>query len=262
MFLPLNHWPESDSYWQTQWISPIRQSVHSHLVSWLPAESPVYQSASPDEETLVGAARELGWVFLSRTRDSMNVSELGVTRQYQLLALLDFTSKRRRMSVLGESCPLNTDQQHILNLPMFCFLLALFSTLSLSFWINQSVLVLCCFPVREPEGGLKLYCKGADIVILERLQKDSPYQDWTERALEVNWSCFWTSSVGCTVHLLSLTVYVAQCQGIFGPHLSVKQFNITVLVKLKSCWWMCTALWPGQDIALHTARFYTLSLRV
>lgn len=67
----------------------------------IPLEAPVYQAASPDEEALVGAARELGWVFLSRTRDFIVVSELGVTRQYQLLALLDFTSQRRRMSVLG-----------------------------------------------------------------------------------------------------------------------------------------------------------------
>lgn len=66
------------------------------------AGAPVYQAASPDEETLVGAARELGWVFLSRTRDSMTLSELGHRRQYQLLALLDFTSQRRRMSVLGK----------------------------------------------------------------------------------------------------------------------------------------------------------------
>lgn len=68
-------------------------------------EAPVYQAASPDEEALVGAARELGWVFLCRTRDLIVVSELGVRRQYQLLALLDFTSKRRRMSVLGECSP-------------------------------------------------------------------------------------------------------------------------------------------------------------
>lgn len=71
----------------------------------------MYQAASPDEEALVGAARELGWVFLSRTRDSIVVSELGVTRQYELLALLDFTSQRRRMSVLGESIPVVIHQQ-------------------------------------------------------------------------------------------------------------------------------------------------------
>ncbi|XP_074523704.1 phospholipid-transporting ATPase IC isoform X2 [Halichoeres trimaculatus] len=112
---------------------------HTVMAEWKEEEAPVYQAASPDEEALVGAARELGWVFLCRTRDLIVVSELGVRRQYQLLALLDFTSKRRRMSVL----------------------------------------------VREPEGGLKLYCKGADIVILERLRKDCPYQERCERALEL-----------------------------------------------------------------------------
>uniref|UniRef100_A0A3P8QYI0 Phospholipid-transporting ATPase n=2 Tax=Astatotilapia calliptera TaxID=8154 RepID=A0A3P8QYI0_ASTCA len=111
---------------------------HTVMTEWK-KQTPVYQAASPDEEALVGAARELGWVFLSRARDFIVVSELGVTRRYQLLALLDFTSQRRRMSVL----------------------------------------------VREPEGGIKLYCKGADIVILERLQKDSPHQERTERALEL-----------------------------------------------------------------------------
>ncbi|MED6238898.1 hypothetical protein ATANTOWER_031852, partial [Ataeniobius toweri] len=111
---------------------------HTVMAQWKEG-FPVYQAASPDEETLVGTARELGWVFLSRTRDFVVVSELGASRQYQLLALLDFTSKRRRMSVL----------------------------------------------VREPEGGLKLYCKGADLVILERLQKNCPHQESTERALEL-----------------------------------------------------------------------------
>ncbi|XP_066503144.1 phospholipid-transporting ATPase IC [Hoplias malabaricus] len=100
---------------------------------------PRYQAASPDEEALVCAARELGWVFLSRTRDSLTVSEMGFTRLYHLLALLDFSSKRRRMSVL----------------------------------------------VRTPEGDLKLYCKGADVVILERLRKDNPHQQSIEQALEV-----------------------------------------------------------------------------
>ncbi|XP_016395800.1 phospholipid-transporting ATPase IC [Sinocyclocheilus rhinocerous] len=100
---------------------------------------PHYQAASPDEEALVCAARELGWVFLSRTRETLTISEMGLTRNYQLLALLDFTSKRRRMSVL----------------------------------------------VRDPRGQLKLYCKGADIVVLERLQTDRPLQESTERALEL-----------------------------------------------------------------------------
>lgn len=81
----------------------------------VPPETLVYQAASPDEEALVGAARELGWVFFSRTRDFVTVSELGVARQYQLLALLDFTSQRRRMSVLGESRPGNTRHESALH---------------------------------------------------------------------------------------------------------------------------------------------------
>ncbi|XP_041086451.1 phospholipid-transporting ATPase IC-like isoform X2 [Polyodon spathula] len=98
----------------------------------------LYQAASPDEEALVTAARNLGFVFLSRTQDSVMVNELGVERHYHVLAMLDFSSQRRRMSVL----------------------------------------------VREPEGGLKLYCKGADIVIFERLAPDSPHRDATEKALD------------------------------------------------------------------------------
>ncbi|XP_072771152.1 phospholipid-transporting ATPase IC [Nerophis lumbriciformis] len=111
---------------------------HTVMAEWKKG-APVYQVASPDEEALVCAARELGWVFLSRTRDIIDVSELGVTRRYKLLALLDFTSQRRRMSVL----------------------------------------------VQEPGGALKLYCKGADIVILERLQRGCPHQEMTEQALEL-----------------------------------------------------------------------------
>ncbi|TTK63268.1 Phospholipid-transporting ATPase IK [Bagarius yarrelli] len=111
---------------------------HTVMCEWRDG-FPHYQAASPDENALVCAARELGWVFLSRTRDSLLLSELGITRQYILLALLEFTSKRRRMSVL----------------------------------------------VRTPEGAIKLYCKGADAVVLERTQKGTPYEDSTKQSLEV-----------------------------------------------------------------------------
>uniref|UniRef100_A0A8C9R2G9 Phospholipid-transporting ATPase n=1 Tax=Scleropages formosus TaxID=113540 RepID=A0A8C9R2G9_SCLFO len=109
---------------------------HTVMAEWKDG-TPVYQAASPDEEALVGAAREMGWVFLSRTRDSLTLSELSHIRHYQLLALLDFTSQRRRMSVV----------------------------------------------VRDPEGVLKLYCKGADIVILERLRQDCLYAQGCLRTL-------------------------------------------------------------------------------
>ncbi|TFK02123.1 A disintegrin and metalloproteinase with thrombospondin motifs 10 [Platysternon megacephalum] len=52
----------------------------------------VYQAASPDEEALVTAARNLGYVFLSRTQDTITLSELGTERTYSMLAMLDFSS--------------------------------------------------------------------------------------------------------------------------------------------------------------------------
>ncbi|KAM8939292.1 phospholipid-transporting ATPase IK [Pelodytes ibericus] len=60
----------------------------------------IYQAASPDEEALVTAARNFGYVFLSRTQDSITTNELGVERTYKILAILDFNSDRKRMSVL------------------------------------------------------------------------------------------------------------------------------------------------------------------
>lgn len=42
--------------------------------------------------------------------------------------------------------------------------------------------------VREPSGKIKLYCKGADTVILERLAKNNPFVEPTLQHLEVsNW---------------------------------------------------------------------------
>uniref|UniRef100_F6V838 Phospholipid-transporting ATPase n=1 Tax=Ornithorhynchus anatinus TaxID=9258 RepID=F6V838_ORNAN len=97
----------------------------------------IYQAASPDEEALVTAARNFGYVFLSRTQDTITTSELGVKRTYQVLAMLDFNSVRKRMSVL----------------------------------------------LRDPEGTIHLYTKGADTVIFERLQDDGPIEIATEKAL-------------------------------------------------------------------------------
>ncbi|XP_064898103.1 phospholipid-transporting ATPase IK isoform X4 [Columba livia] len=98
----------------------------------------VYQAASPDEEALVLAARNLGYIFLSRTQDTITISELGMKRTYKVLAMLDFNSDRKRMSVL----------------------------------------------VRDPQGTIRLYTKGADTVILERLQRRGPSETFTEMALD------------------------------------------------------------------------------
>ncbi|XP_010158812.1 PREDICTED: phospholipid-transporting ATPase ID-like, partial [Eurypyga helias] len=63
----------------------------------------VYQAQSPDEGALVTAARNFGFVFRARTPETITVVEMGETRIYKLLAILDFNNVRKRMSVIVRS---------------------------------------------------------------------------------------------------------------------------------------------------------------
>ncbi|CAK6432249.1 unnamed protein product [Pipistrellus nathusii] len=83
----------------------------------------IYQVQSPDEGALVTAARNFGFIFKSRTPETITIEELGTLVTYQLLAFLDFNNVRKRMSVI----------------------------------------------VRNPEGQIKLYSKGADTILFEKL---------------------------------------------------------------------------------------------
>ncbi|MED6118736.1 putative phospholipid-transporting ATPase 4 [Stylosanthes scabra] len=81
-----------------------------------------YEAESPDEGAFLVAAREFGFEFCRRTqstvvvREKFSASGEVVEREYKILNLLDFTSKRKRMSVI----------------------------------------------VRDEEGNIILFCKGAD----------------------------------------------------------------------------------------------------
>ncbi|KAJ2072233.1 phospholipid transporting ATPase [Coemansia sp. S155-1] len=59
-----------------------------------------YKAQSPDEAALVATARDVGFAFLRRDRDRVICSFLGHEQTYQLLATLEFTSARKRMSVI------------------------------------------------------------------------------------------------------------------------------------------------------------------
>ncbi|KAJ4460846.1 phospholipid-transporting P-type ATPase [Paratrimastix pyriformis] len=56
-------------------------------------------SASPDEEALVKAARQLRVEFVKRDPHFIDISVNGRPERYEMLALLEFTPARRRMSV-------------------------------------------------------------------------------------------------------------------------------------------------------------------
>ncbi|GAB0091473.1 Phospholipid-transporting ATPase [Sergentomyia squamirostris] len=98
-----------------------------------------YHAASPDERALVEGAKCFGYVFETRTPTHVEISALGWRESYEVLNVLEFTSTRKRMSVI----------------------------------------------VRTPKGEIKLFCKGADTVIYERLaQDDQPFREVTLRHLE------------------------------------------------------------------------------
>jgi len=82
-----------------------------------------YQAQSPDENALVSAARNFGFVFTGRTSRTITIEALGVSEVHELLCILDFNNVRKRMSVIVKH-----------------------------------------------EGKIRLYCKGADNVIMERLE--------------------------------------------------------------------------------------------
>ncbi|XP_059901283.1 phospholipid-transporting ATPase IB isoform X3 [Gadus macrocephalus] len=101
-------------------------------------ETLIYQASSPDEGALVKGAKGLGFVFTGRTPDSVIIDARGKAQTYELLNVLEFSSNRKRMSVV----------------------------------------------VRTPSGKLRLYCKGADNVIFERLTEASQYKELTVAHLE------------------------------------------------------------------------------
>ncbi|XP_044018116.1 probable phospholipid-transporting ATPase IA isoform X3 [Aphidius gifuensis] len=84
----------------------------------------IYHAASPDERALVDGAHKFGYIFDTRTPAYVEIIGLDKRLRYEILNVIEFTSARKRMSVI----------------------------------------------VRTPDGKIKLYCKGADSIIYERLE--------------------------------------------------------------------------------------------
>ncbi|KAJ3117734.1 hypothetical protein HDU96_005864 [Phlyctochytrium bullatum] len=59
-----------------------------------------YKAQSPDEAALVAAARDVGFTFLRRMDNVVEVDILGEKRTYTVLNVLEFNSDRKRMSVI------------------------------------------------------------------------------------------------------------------------------------------------------------------
>lgn len=62
-----------------------------------------YNASSPDELALVNAAKFLGAQFIKRDEDNnMIIDYRGEVRKFRLMNILEFTSARKRMSVIVE----------------------------------------------------------------------------------------------------------------------------------------------------------------
>ena len=108
-----------------------------------PKENPfylTYKAESPDEAALVAAACDVGFPFVAKGKDFIDIEVMGQAERYIPLKLLEFDSTRKRMSVI----------------------------------------------VRNPQGKIVLYCKGADSVIYERLAEDQDpaLKDQTAKDME------------------------------------------------------------------------------
>ena len=102
-----------------------------------------FQAESPDEHALILAAKQFGFSFFKRTNNEIHISveQPDGSKQevvYEILHVLHFSSKRKRMSVI----------------------------------------------YRKNGGKLKLACKGADTVIIDRLESTSRHVEATRRHLQ------------------------------------------------------------------------------
>lgn len=91
----------------------------------------IYQAASPDENALVRAARELGYMVVDRNVNAIYIKTFpngreggSATERYEILDVIEFSSARKRMSII----------------------------------------------VRLPNGKICMFCKGADTTIMQLLR--------------------------------------------------------------------------------------------
>lgn len=121
----------------------------------------IYHAASPDERALVYGAQKFGYVFKTRTPSYVEIDALGKIERIEILNVLEFTSTRKRMSVI----------------------------------------------TRNSRGEIKLYCKGADTVIFERLASNGQsFKDLTLRHLE-EFATEGLRTLCCAVSIIPPDVY-------------------------------------------------------
>uniref|UniRef100_A0A672UM76 Phospholipid-transporting ATPase n=1 Tax=Strigops habroptila TaxID=2489341 RepID=A0A672UM76_STRHB len=81
----------------------------------------IYQASSPDEGALVKGAKKLGYVFTGRTPHSVIIDALGKEKTFEILNVLEFSSNRKRMSVIVRTPSGNYCFNILCVMAVFCF---------------------------------------------------------------------------------------------------------------------------------------------
>lgn len=118
--------PRHPNSWMLREMITLVSVCHTVIPERMPDGNINYHAASPDERALINGAKRFGYVFETRTPEYITINVLGELENYEVLNVIEFTSTRKRMSVI----------------------------------------------VRCPDNKIKLYCKGADTVIYERLAQE------------------------------------------------------------------------------------------
>eukprot|EP00347_Sterkiella_histriomuscorum_P002642 403367358 len=125
-----------------------------------------YQGTSPDEITLLDAAKEVGYIFLDRYSDSMKIEVYGQQKTYRLLQKIEFTSERKKMSVVVQ------DQETGL-------ILLLTKGADLAIFDKLSVRIEQPFLEATKEDLIKFSTKGfRTLCFAIRVLEESYYKEW------------------------------------------------------------------------------------
>jgi magnesium-transporting ATPase (P-type) len=99
----------------------------------------VYDGPSIDEMALVRAAKKNGFKLLSKTLESVDIEVLGVKETFQILAIIEFNSDRKRMTTI----------------------------------------------VKNSEGKIFCYTKGADNIVSMLLKPSETYLEATQKNIDL-----------------------------------------------------------------------------
>ncbi|CAE7256225.1 ALA3 [Symbiodinium natans] len=136
-----------------------QQEVRQRMELLIEANQTQFRSQSPDEEALLSMARDFGFYFKKRQGNKVTINIRGQEQHYTVIMCNEFSSERKRMSVLVRQC----SEEGVM--PQTSQAMA--SSILLG---NAGVMSMENLP-HVSEGAYILFAKGADSVMLDRMRQ-------------------------------------------------------------------------------------------